>query len=59
MGMLGGVIGVSLGWRLVVVPGVSGFRRYGCISYCIGVLILASIKSCRVSNSISLFCDFD
>ena len=31
MGVLGGVIGVSLGWRLVVVPGLSGFRRYDCI----------------------------
>ena len=29
--MLSGVIGVSLGWRLVVVPGVSGFQRYDCI----------------------------
>ena len=29
--MLSSVIGVSLGWRLVIVPGVSGFRRYDCI----------------------------
>ena len=28
VGMLSGVIGVSLGGRLVVVPGISGFRGY-------------------------------
>ena len=31
MSMLSGVIGISLGWRLLVVPSVSGFRRYDCI----------------------------
>ena len=31
VGMLSGVIGVSLGWRLVVVPGISGFWGYDCI----------------------------
>ena len=59
MVMLGGVIGVTLGWGLVVVPGVCGFRRYDCICNCIAVRILASIKFCRVSDSVSLFCNFN
>ena len=59
VGMLSGVIGVSLGWRLVVLPGISDFRGYDCIWYCIAVLILGSIKSCGVSNRVCLFCDFD
>ena len=59
MGMRSGVVGVSLRWCLVVVPGISGFRRYDSICYCIAVLILASIKSCGVCNSVSCFCDFD
>ena len=29
--MLSGGIGVSLRGRLVVVPGISGFRRYDCV----------------------------
>ena len=31
VGILSGVIGVSLGWRLVVVPGISGSPGYDCI----------------------------
>ena len=56
--MLRGVIGVLLGWRLVVVSGVSGFQIYDCIRYCIAVLVSVSIKSCRMSNGVSLFSNF-
>ena len=57
--MLGGVIEVSLWWRLVVVASGSGFRGYNCIRYCIAMLVLVSIQSGRVSNDVSLFCDFN